>query len=82
MNTKGGDDVPKSRHDVDYGPAWNSAVAEFGNPLGGEPTHSGVPTFERPDEVYGPFSDDRDWAVRESGELDVQTDEVAEASKS
>lgn len=77
---EGGDDVPKSRHDVDYGPAWDSVIAEFGNPLGGEPTHSDAPAFERPEDVYAPFSDDRDWLVPEPGKVEV--DEATEVNES
>jgi hypothetical protein len=81
---KGGDDVPKTRHDVDYGPAWADVIREFGNPLGGEPVHSPSPVFDRPDEVYGPFATDADWQVPDTiEELPVipATPEATEATE-
>lgn len=48
--------MPKTRHDVDYGPVYGAVIEEFGDPLGGEPVHSGTPEFDLTNaDVYGPF---------------------------
>lgn len=65
--------MPKARFDVDYGPAWAALVDEFGSPLGGEPTHSDAPAFDRSDvDVYGPFITDD--CVVEFGYVDWPSD--------
>lgn len=51
--------MPRIQHDVSYGPVYADVVSDLDNPLGGEPSHSTTPQFDRTDsEVYGPFVTD------------------------